>query len=59
LPLQLRTETDIRQTVEEGMNKMFEREILVPEAIQISIEPMPTALAVLLPNPFTLMVGMG
>ena len=41
------------------MNRMFEREILVPGATQISIEPMPTALAVLPPNPFMLMVGMG
>ncbi len=41
------------------MNKMFERETFTPEAIQISMEPMPTALVELPPNPFMLMGGMG
>jgi len=41
------------------MNKTFERETFVPEATQISMEPMPTALVVLPPNPLMLMVGMG
>ncbi len=49
----------MRCTVEEGMNKMLESEILIPEATQISMVPMPTTWAELPPNPLTLMGGMG
>jgi len=45
--------------VEEGMNKTFKRETFVLEAIHISMEPMPTALVELPPNPFMLIGGMG
>jgi len=50
---------DMRQTVDEGMYRMFRSETLSPDETQISMDPMPTAWVELPPKPFTLMEGIG